>query len=155
MFIHSLIGDQKSREKLLESKKDDVTEAFLYKLKSKIIRDKEALNELLKDIETLSEEKGLEYPVICHSFPLKRSLIQEFGDKISFFPSGKYLIVHSADFSPCEHAVAALHRRGLRDEDLLKSFGRMIRRKLKQMKCQEKKWPLTPEELIKQLEKGP
>eukprot|EP00794_Sanderia_malayensis_P015579 gene15579-17153_t len=109
-------------------------------------------------IESIAQkllERMEKYLIISHSSTLKMRLIQGFGDKIAFFPSGRYLLVHSTDVNPCEYAVAALHGCGLRDDDLVKSFGRMIRRKLAQRESQEKKWPLTSEELIEQMDKGP
>ena len=51
---------------------------------------------------------------------------------ISFFPSGKYLIVHVSDINPCEYGIAALHGCGLRDDDIPRSFGRLIRCKFSQ-----------------------
>ncbi len=61
-------------------------EAFFHKIKTKILRDKCAylLNELLNDIKVLSEEQGLETPVINCTKSLKRKLICQFEENISF-----------------------------------------------------------------------
>ena len=108
-------------------------EGFLHKLRIKVIRDKCAylLNEFLEDIKILSEENGLQEPVIKNTTTLKRKILEKYGDDISFFPKGKFLLVHASDMDPCEYAIAALHGYGLRDEDLARSFGNMIKRKIK------------------------
>ncbi len=148
----------KQEKEVDENKKvNDVLNIFLYRLKKKIIRDKHAyfLSELLKDIEILSDDEGLESPAFSNTRSLKRYITDNLGEEISFFPTGKYLLVHAIDVNPCEYSLATLHGCGLRDDDLAKSFGRMIRRKLK-MKTQEKpEWPLSPEELICKLDEGP
>ena len=140
-----------------EERLEDVMQSFYYKVKSRILRDKGAflLNELLEDIEILSDEQGLSSPAIQHTSTLKMKLIQEFGESISFFPHGRYLLVHSADTNPCEYAIAALHGCGLRDNDIAKSFGRMVRRQVQKIADKKKQWPLTPEELTEMLDRGP
>ena len=50
----------------------------------------------------------------------KRKLIAEFDESISFFPSGKYVLVHSSDTNACQYGVAFLQRSGLRDDDIAK-----------------------------------
>ena len=50
----------------------------------------------------------------------KRKLIAEFDGSISFFPSGKYVLVHSSDTNACQYGVAFLQRSGLRDDDIAK-----------------------------------
>ena len=114
-------------------------QAFYYKVKTKIIRDKAAflLNELLEDVKVLSDEEGLPCPPISHTSTLKRRLIKEFNEALSFFPNGKFLLVHSSGVNPCQYAIAALHGCGLRDEDLARSFGRMIRRQLQSLVSRE------------------
>ena len=39
--------------------------------------------------------------------------------------------------NPCEYSVATLHGYGLRDDDLARSFGKMIRRKIHKRKMAE------------------
>ena len=67
----------------------------------------------------------------------------------------KYLLVYASDTNPYEYAIANLHGCGLRDDDLGKAFGRMIRRNLQNKHQQERKWSLTTEELMYELDKGP
>ena len=144
-------------DELNKERKQDVLQAFYYQVRTSIVRDKNAflLNELLEDIKILSDEQGLPFPAIEHTATLKQKLIQEFEERISFFPSGKYLLVHASDVNPCEYAIAALHGSGLRDDDLARSFGRMVRRKLQKSADHQKQWPLTPEELTEMLDRGP
>ena len=89
---------------------------------------------MLRDIEVLSEENGLEDSVIKTTSTLKRKINETYSDEISFFPKGKFLLVHSSDMNPCEYSVATLHGYGLRDDDLARSFGKMIRRKIHKKK---------------------
>ena len=63
--------------------------------------------------------------------------------------------MHSNDVNPCEYSLATLHGCGLRDEDLAKSFGKMIRCKLAVKEEKQHQWPLSPEELIAKLDEGP
>ena len=79
----------------------------------------------------MREENGLHDPVIVNTTTLKRKILEKYGDDISFFPKGKFLLVHASDMNPCEYAIAALHGFGLRDENLPRSYGNMIKRKIK------------------------
>ena len=157
-YIKFALSPISSKEKtaVVDAEREDVKQAFYYNLRRKILRDREAflLNELLEDVQTMSEENGLDEPVIKDTKSLRRCLEKEFGDDIGFFPSGKFRIVHSADVNPCEYSVATLKGRGLRDADLVKSFARMIRRKT-QATGNATKWPLTPDEMISMLDEGP
>ena len=40
------------------------------------------------------------------------------------------MIVHSSDTNSCQYGVAFLLRSGLRDDDIVKSFGRPIKQKI-------------------------
>ena len=64
-------------------------------------------------------------------------------------------MVHSSDTDPCEDAIAALHGCGLREEDLVKSFGKMLRRVLSSKVWESKRMPVTPDELLEMLDNGP
>eukprot|EP00794_Sanderia_malayensis_P013459 gene13459-14844_t len=141
---------------LNNEKKQDVIQSFFYQVRTRIIRDKSAflLNELLEDIKNIRDEQGLLIPAVKHTSTLKKKLIMEFRESFAFFPSGKYLLVHAADVNPCEYAIAALHGCGLRDDDLARSFARMVRWQLHSYK-QKKQWPLTPSELTEMLDRGP
>ena len=88
--------DDDDDDDLNKERKQDVLQAFCYQVRTSIVRDKNAflLNELLEDIKILSDEQGLPFPAIEYTAMLKQKLIQEFEERISFFPSGKYMLVH-------------------------------------------------------------
>ena len=135
---------------------DDVLYLFNYKIRTRIIRDKEAylLHELLKDIVQWSTEHGLEEAAIEHTVGLKRYLTNNFENELAFFPSGRHVLVHPIDINPCTYSAATLKGCGLRDVDLSKAFGRMIRRKLTDRTSSESSWPKTPDELLSLLDQG-
>ena len=81
--------------------------------------------------------------------------MQEYFNDIAFFPSGKYVLVHPIDMNPCTYSIATLHGCGLRDTDLNKAFGRMLRRNLQEKQKRDITWPLTPEELLSRINAGP
>ena len=54
----------------------------------------------------------------------------------------------------CEYTLATLHGCGLRDQDLTRVFGKMIRRKVASFD-DDIQWPLTPEKLLEVMDKGP
>ena len=101
-------------------------------IKKRIVHEKDVflLSDLLEDIKRLSELSGLAECIISNVRTLKR-IIDTFSDDISFFPKCKYLIVHSSDVNPCEYVLAILKGKGLKDYDIIKSFGEMILRKLR------------------------
>ena len=69
-------------------------------------------------------------PIISNTRTLKRKIIDRFSDNISVYPEEKYLIVHSSNIDPCEYVLAILKGKGLKDYEIIKSFGEMIRRKI-------------------------
>ena len=75
-----------------------------------IVHEKDAflLSHLLEDIKRLTELSWLTEPIISNTRTLKRRTIDKFSDDISFYPKGKYLIVHSSDANPCENVLAIL-----------------------------------------------
>ena len=73
-----------------------------------------------------------------------------FGDQIGFYNVGRRQIVHPSNLNPCLYAIATLQGAGLRDDDLSKAFGRMVRCKLCDREIGE--WPVSPEELLLKLE---
>ena len=103
----------------------------------------------------MSEEHDFETPVIEHTSSLKRYLVQEYSNDITFFSSGKYLLVHPININPCKYSIATLHGCGLRDTDLTEAFGRMLRRKLQERQKGDITWPLTTEELLSRIDTGP
>ena len=130
---------------------------FFYNIKQKILQDKCAflLTDLFNDMKSISEEMKLPEVVISNKRSLRRRISERFGDHIVFTVprDGGPTIVHSADTNPCDYAVAALHGCGLRDDDFIRAFGKLVKRNIQ--KTSEKQWPLTPEELIRELDRGP
>ena len=123
--VKAKINDVTEELEAKENKKETVLDIFHQRIKSKIIRERCAflLNELLVDMKILSEEQGLDEPPINNTRSLKRYVAATFEDEISFFPKGKYLLVHASEMNPCEYSIATLHGCGLRDEDLARAFG--------------------------------
>ena len=74
-------------DEMIKQKANDAVQGFLFKIIIKIIRDKYAflLSELLKDIISMSEGHGLATPVVTSTRTLKRWIVDEFPDDISFF----------------------------------------------------------------------
>ena len=121
-----------------------------------MITGKEAylIHELLKDVKYLSEEQDFETPFIEHTSSLKRYLVQEYSNDIAFFPFGKYPHVHPIDINPCTYSIAALQGCGLRDTDLTKAFGKMLRRKLRERQKDDIIWTLISEDLFSRIDMG-
>ena len=86
-------------DQTFELLENNILEKFFLALKKIIVHEKEAffLSDQLQDIKGLSKLNGLTEPII-----------DKFSDDISFYPKGKYLIVHSSDINPCEYVVAIL-----------------------------------------------
>ena len=74
----------------LKIQKDNILQMFFSKTGLKILIDKEAymLNDLLKDIEVISNSHKVK-TVEKQTVKLRRLLTSKFGEEISFFPSGK------------------------------------------------------------------
>ena len=68
--------------------------------------------------------------MIDNTKELKRRLIETLDEKIGFFSSVKQLIVSSIEVNLCQYSVATLDGFGLSDNDIIRSFARMVRRKL-------------------------
>ena len=81
------------------------------RLQAKIIREKCAflLNELLEDISVISDGQSLDVPPFTNTRSLKRFIIDKFEEHISFFPLGKYLLVHASEMNLSEYTLAILH----------------------------------------------
>ena len=141
---------------------EDLLEDFFLKVKRKIIQGKRAylLIDLLHDFMRMSEEEGFETPIIDKSWTLKMRIIERFPEDISFYPSGRNCLVHSSQMNPCEYSIATIKGRGLRDEDIIRAFSAMVRRKVAQLKQEDgskydKQRPYTPDEVLKLLDIGP
>ena len=87
------------------------------------------LSNSLKELMKLYENYGI-CPLTDNTKELKRRLTKKFEEKIGFFPWGKQLIVFSIEVNPCQYSVATLDGFGLSDNYIIRSFDRMVRRKL-------------------------
>ena len=114
-FVHSPLTSSENDSDYESIIKETVMDMLFSDVRIKIIYKKEAyfLHELLKHDATLSEINGLKEPAIKYSVDLKRKLIGKFSGQISFFPSGKYIVVHASDTNPFQYGVTFLHGCGL------------------------------------------
>ena len=96
---------------------------------------------------SICEELKLEEPVITNNQTLR--LEEHFGTQISFHSVARprSTLVYSSDTNPCDYAVATLHGCGLRDDDFVRAFGRMVKQKVKRDPT-KKKMPLMPDDLV-------
>ena len=86
---------------------------------------------------------------------LKRRLIEKFDEKIGFFPSGKQLIVFSKEVNPYQYSVENLAGFGLSDNDIIRSFARMVRRKLQTCNQLRESWPRSIDDIENFVQRGP
>ena len=112
------------------------------------------LKELLNGVVAICEDLHLTNPVITNKRTLQRRLEKELGTAISFDVK-QFTMVYASDTKPCDYAVAALHGCELRDDDFVRGFGHMVKRKIMIKKVREEKWPLTPEKLLAAFDEGP
>ena len=141
---------QMEKELEIDSK---ISEAFFNLFERKVITEKNAylLTELLTDINEMSNDAGLTDPTIKQTSNLKKRLEQHFPGKIAFEKVNNKLIVYPIDVNPCFYVSKTLEGSGLRDEDLTRTFARMVHRKLLS-KERRMMWPITAEQLLKGLE---
>ena len=130
---------------------------FFLTQKKRIVHEKDAflLSKLLEDIKRLSKLKRLTEAIILNKRILERGIIDKFSDDISFYPKDKYLIVHNVD--PFAYVLVILKGKGLKDYDITKSFGKLIRRKFK-ITAEEKQspeWLYIPQAIVEMLDKRP
>ena len=106
---------------------EDILDLFEYRIKTKIIKGKEAylLHELLNDIKYLSVQQDPENSAIKHISSLKQYLIREYLNDTVCFPSEKYPFGRTIGIKPSKYSIAKLHVCMLRDADPTKAFGRI------------------------------
>ena len=69
-------------------------------------------------------------PALRRSYRVKEILIKHFGEKIRFSNVGKYVALHSSAVNPLTFTAATLKGHGLREENVIKCFANLVRRKL-------------------------
>ena len=86
----------------------DLVVEFFHAIKIEIPRKNEAylLHHLRGDIKFLSRENSLD-PMIANTTILKKKKIEEFGDEIGLFPTGRYSIAHNPTVNP--PSIVLLH----------------------------------------------
>ena len=94
-------------------------------------------------------------PLIDNTKELKRRFIEKFDEKIGFFPSVKQSIVFSIEVNPCQYSVATLDGFGLSDNDIIRSFARMVRRKLQTGNQLRESWPMSIDNIENFVQRGP
>ena len=121
-------------------------EEFFLALKKRIVHEKEAFFDMrpIGRYQLLSELNELTEPIISNTNTnvLVRKTVDKFSDDISFYRKDKYL--------------AILKGKGLKDYDITKSFGEMIRRKIKITEEEKRshEWTYSPQEIVEILDKG-
>ena len=107
---------------------------FLRNVEMRIILDQDAflLNELCKDCKEISAEFGLDDspPELRFTYRVKETLIRHFEEKIIFSKVGKYVVVHSSAVNALTYTASTLKGHGLREENVIRCFANLVRRKL-------------------------
>lgn len=80
--------------------------------------------------------------------------MQDYSNKIAFFPSGKYLLPHLIDINLFTYSITKLHGRGLRDTKLTTAFERMLMRKIQERQKGDLILPVTPEKFLSRIDTG-
>ena len=129
-----------------------VLEEFLDLFEKRVLGKEEAylMSALLIDIKEMSEDHGLTEPVIKYSNLLKKKLQEQYHDEIAFYKIGRRQIVYASRVNPCLYAAATLEGSGLRDEDICRTFARMVRRKV--FRNEPENWPIDFDSLAENLE---
>ena len=75
----------------------------------------------------------------------------DINEDIGFFRSGKHVIVYSQYVNPCQHSVSTLKGFGLREDDIIKPFARLVKRNIPKRPDDAR---YSPAELEKEIMKG-
>ena len=93
--------------------------------------------------------------MIDNTKELKRRLFEKFDGKTGFFPSDKQLIVSSIEVNPCKYSVATIDSFDLSDNDIIRSFARMARRKLQTCNQLRESWPMSVDDIENFVQRDP
>ena len=61
----------------------------------------------------------------------------------------------SIEVNPCQYSVATLDGFGLSDNDIIRSFARMVRRKLQTCNQLRESWPMSIDDIDNFVQRGP
>ena len=134
----------------------NILDDFLSKVERCIIFQRSAflLSNFLKELMKLYKNYGI-CPLIDNTKELKRRLIKKFDEQNGFFLPGKQLIVFSIEVNPCQYSVATLDGFGSSDNDIIRSFARMVRRKLQTGNQLRESWPMSIDNIENFVQRGP
>ena len=141
-----------------EEKKSDAVATFVKKyfcnyVSLQICTEKNAyiLSDLLNDSNVMSEEHNID-PIFTCTKGLRRHLEVNVKD-IGFSKSGIWVIVYPADVDPVMYSNSTLKGHGLRKNDIIRSFAKMVQRVTRDYIEQKHiEWPASVDDLISALE---
>ena len=124
---------------------------FEHTIRKRIIGRKDAflLHNLLQHLQDLCKEYDIEDP-IRYTYILRMELSNRFPEEVDFSSSGKYVTVYSSQVNPCDYSIATLKGSGLSDENHIRAFSNLIRKKVEKMEFSD--LPSEPEKLIEAFE---
>ena len=61
----------------------------------------------------------------------------------------------SIEVNPCQYSVATLHGFGLSDNDIIRSYAQMVRRKLQTCNQLRESWPMSIDDIENFVQRGP
>eukprot|EP00794_Sanderia_malayensis_P006503 gene6503-7248_t len=130
--LHSAAGDLLARE--LEYHRS----CYLYFTVRPVKKNENesSLDMLLEDMQTLYDEHmvPLTYRK-THTSQIKELIFSKLGDKVGFTRAagvhGSGNIIYSASVNPLDYSLATIRGAGLRDNEIIKVFAKMINRKIK------------------------
>ena len=133
---------------------DPLIDCFFRKIELKVLRDKEAylLTNLLQDIKEMSVEYGLTEPPrrLIHTYQLKKMIQLRLGNDICISSFRNRNAVHSINVDPLLYSYATIKGHGLREDDIVKAFANLVRRKLDNPN--QMKWPPKAKNFIECVE---
>ena len=102
-------------------------------------------------------EQGLISPV-NETRGLRRILEARFENQIGFFQTGRNCVVHNREVNPCEYPVATIKGKGMRDDDIIRAFGALVKRRMNERRSEntsDEKFPYRPDRVSEMIEEGP
>ena len=95
---------------------------------------------MLNDSKIICDEHDIP-PIFTHTKGLRGYLEEKIKD-IGFTRSGKYVVAHPSDIDPILYSNSTLKEHGLRKNDIMRSFAKMIQRIANEYSNKsQSKWP--------------